>query len=245
MPTDRFLLALLLMTLAMPAQAVVKLYDSSVNNGTPGTDAGSNPENPDVQTPEGYIRLTDDSTGTVTLEELVIIQDQFGNVGPDILTELLGPGAFFFATQLRTGSISASHVSNGSGVGAHGPSSTAPGSSAEWGIVTGFEVTGLSFCLSSPPVICNQNVSPHGATGPTPVYSNTYDLGTWDFDAEGDMNARNYYIFVTANGGLTNTQRTLRGSFHGASLPALPLIGFGALAASLGVLGARKLRRSR
>jgi hypothetical protein len=230
--------------LAGSAQAAVKFYDSSAANGTPSADLNPDDLEDPGQVTEGYARVTDSGTGIVTLEELVMVQDQTGFVGPDVLTELLGPGAFFFSTGLRTESISSPHVSNTSGIGAHGPSSTAPGASAEWGLVTGFSVTGVSFCISSPPLICNQNVSAHGATTATPVYSATYDLGTWNFDTVGDL-AADPYIFVTANGGLTNRTRTLNGAFHGASLPALPLVGFGALAVALLVLGARTMRGAR
>jgi hypothetical protein len=63
--------------------------------------------------------------------------------------------------------------------------------------------------------------------------SASYDLGTWNFDAEGDYEAAQAYIFRTSNGGLANLQQLLRGAFVGASLPALPLLGFAALAAGL------------
>ena len=232
------------MILAASAQAEIKFYDSSVNNGTPSADL--NPDDPEDpgQITEGYARVTDDGTGTVTLDELVMVQDQTGFVGGDVLVPLLGPGSFFFSVGRRTESIAAAHVSNTGGLGAHGPSSTAPGASAEWGLVTGFVATGNSFCISSPPLICNQNVSAHGATSETPVYSATYDLGTWNFDSVGDLGP-DTYIFVTANGGLTNRTRTINGAFHGTGLPALPLVGFGALAVALLVVGARTMRGSR
>ena len=61
--------------------------------------------------------------------------------------------------------------------------------------------------------------------------------------AEGDYEAAQPYIFRTSNGGLSNTQFDLRGVFVGASLPALPLVGLGALAACLAVAGSRRLLR--
>jgi hypothetical protein len=236
--------------LAGSAQAAVKFYDSSVTNGTPSdtftTSADlSPPVSPDIEVHQGYARIIDDGTGTVTLSELLVFQDQDTDLQPDRLVSILGPGAFFFGVQAVTQSIAAPHVSNTSGVGAHGPSSTSPGASAEWGLISGWQVTGFTFCLSSPPLICNANVSPHGFTTTAPLYSNTYDLGTWDFDAAGDMEADSPYILVTANGGITNVRTILRGAFHGASLPALPLVGFGALACALLVLGGRAMRGAR
>ena len=130
-------------------------------------------------------------------------------------------------------------LSNTSGIGAHGPSSTAPGASTEWGILSGWSATGYRFCVSSPVGICNNAGFTHGVTVPSIVNSDTYDLGTWSFDAVGDYENAAPYVFSTANGGIQNIRYALRGSFVGASLPALPLVGFGALAASLAVVGVR------
>jgi hypothetical protein len=99
--------------------------------------------------------------------------------------------------------------------------------------------------VSSPVAICNENVSSHGITSVPTLNSPTYDLGTWNFDAEGDYEAESWFITGTNNGGLNNNQQLLRGSFVGASLPALPLVGFGSLAVALGLLGGRALRARR
>ena len=132
------------------------------------------------------------------------------------------------------------NVINASGMGAHGPSGTAPSESVEWGVVSGFEITGRSFCLSSPITICNLNGLAHGITIPSILASDTYNLGTWNFDAVGDLSAT-WIITRTSAGGLSNSQELHRGAFVGASLPALPLVGFGALALSLAVIGGRAL----
>ena len=55
------------------------------------------------------------------------------------------------------------------------------------------------------------------------------------------MEAEHQHITRTSNGGLTNNGGKHRGDFVGASLPALPLFGFGALALSLAVIGGRAL----
>ena len=117
-----------------------------------------------------------------------------------------------------------------------------PGQSAEWGVLSGFEITGVDFCLSSPVSICNQNGFAHGITvASNQLGSSSYNLGTWIFDAEGDLEATGSYITRTASGGTSNVNHFIRGSFQGASLPALPLVGFGALAVSLAVIGGRSL----
>ena len=50
---------------------------------------------------------------------------------------------------------------------------------------------------------------------------------------------------TTNNGGQTNSQFLLRGKFVGASLPALPLLGFGVLVAGMAFVGARAAMRKR
>ena len=55
------------------------------------------------------------------------------------------------------------------------------------------------------------------------------------------MQAVTWYITRTSNGGLSNNQNFLRGTFVGAALPALPLVGFGILALGLAVAGGRRL----
>ena len=242
-------LFLITLLFAGSAQAVVKAYNSSLTNGAPSdsfvTTANLCPTvNPDTTDHGGYQTILDDALGTVTLSELVVTTDSLNDISADggRLIPLFGPGAFFFAEGKNTLAIGFPHVSNSTGIGAHGPSSTAPAGSAEWGIVSGFTVTGFSFCLSSPVSICNANVSPHGATAGAVLNSSTYDLGTWSFDSVGNMEAQAPYIRVTATGGLTNVRHTLRGAFQGTSLPALPLMGFGALALGLSVVGFRTIR---
>ena len=235
--------------LAATAEAATKAYDSSIANGSPGdrTLFSFNLCPPIATTPnilEGSATIDDDALGTVTLNDLSITVNTVTDLGADQLTSTFGPGAFIFTFGFSTLSITSPSNSNSSGVGAHGPSGTAPGASAEWGVISGFSVTGVQFCISSPVSICNENVVAHGTTAQAILNSPTYDLGTWAFDAVGDYES-DPYIFVTANGGLTNGQQVLRGAFHGTSLPALPLIGFGALACALVAVGGRALRASR
>ena len=159
----------------------------------------------------------------------------------DGLQTIFGPGAFVFIINVSTTSIAAPQTSNTSGVGAHGPSSTAPGGSVEWGVVSGFEITGFVFCITSPTAICSNAGFSHGVTIGRTLPSSTYDLGTWNFDGLGNMESAQGLITRTSNGGLTNNGYRARGAFVGSALPALPLLGFGALAASLAIIGGRRL----
>ena len=87
--------------------------------------------------------------------------------------------------------------------------------------------------------ICNGAGFAHGQTVTPVLPSDTYNMGTWNFDAAGDYTSDTPYIQRTSNGGLPNRRYDPRGAFQGASLPALPLVGFGALALSLAVIGGR------
>ena len=66
-------------------------------------------------------------------------------------------------------------------------------------------MTGLAFCVSSPPGICNTNGFSDAATSPATLPSDTYDLGTWNFDAAGDFEQSSDDIVRTTNGGTTNS----------------------------------------
>jgi hypothetical protein len=235
------------LTLAGSAQAAVKVFDASKNNGTPGDliSSGQTTCPPVMTTPgalQGFAQLEDDGLGTVTMQDINISIPLVADYGPDLLTQAYGPGAFFFLTQSSTTSITGPHVSTTGGIGAHGPSGTAPGETAEWGIVSGWTISGYVYCASSPTALCGNNGFQHAATiSSTQLPSTTFDLGTWSFDAEGDYTGHPY-IARTTTGGLVNVRYAVRGSFVGASLPALPFVGFGALALGLAVIGGRAVR---
>ena len=247
MPLRLLVVAISVIAMNGPASAAIKFYDSSPDNGTVNTSKlvaiGACPPVQTLNPSGGYKKIRDDGLGTVTLEEFVQCcgPGSTTDIGPDALTGIYGPGAFIFVETASTRSIASPHVSNTSGIGLHGPSGTAPGQSAEWGVVSGFEMTGTIFCISSPVTICNQAGFSHGATIDQTLASNTYDLGTWNFDANGDLAAANFFITRTTNGGLTNVQETQLGAFVGSALPALPLVGFGVLALSLAVVGGRTI----
>ena len=222
------------------ADAVVKVYDATPPNGTPGdvflfTITLCPPVEQTPGNVQGRYVLDDAATGTVTASSITIEQPQ--SLDLDLLG-VYGPGAFVFID----GIVIAQPNAGQTGVG-----STSPGSSVDWGVIGGCVRSGCTFCTSSPATICTAGVQvPHGITVPTPpAQSPTYDLGTWSFDAEGDMEAATPYIFFTSNGGTSNGQYLLRGAFVGGSVPALPLVGAGALAIALAVVGVRAgLRRS-
>jgi hypothetical protein len=238
---------LAVLSLAGSAQAAIKFYDSSPENGIQGDDFLNSTTlcPPHVTTfgqGSGYTELRDDGLGTVTMQQFVGNGRTVADLTNGELIPIFGPGAFIFIDTQQTTFIAAPHVSNTTGIGSHGPSGTAPGQTTEWGVVSGWTVTGYAFCISSPTSICTNAEFAHGVTVDRAIESPTYDLGTWTFDAEGDYESVFGYITRTSSGGLTNNGTRPRGAFHGSSLPALPLVGFGALAVGLAVIGTRALR---
>jgi hypothetical protein len=98
------------------------------------------------------------------LDVLNLVNDDITDFGPETLTPVFGQGAFVFIDFAETQFIQSPATSNTSGIGAHGPSGTGPGESAEWGVLSGFDVTGTTFCIASPVQLCNQANFLHGAT---------------------------------------------------------------------------------
>jgi len=242
----QILIAAVVLSLAGSAQAVVKFYSSDPDNGTPGntTRISINLCPPFISTPDavgGYTKLTDDEAGTVELTDWVLCCAGSGitDISGDILIPIFGPGAFIFVDSNGTTSISAP-ASSGAGAGT-ATASTAPGGAIAWGVVSGFITTGVNFCVSSPAEICNTNGLAHGMTIGNILPSTTYNLGTWNFTAVGDIEATQQYITRTTNGGLSNNGNVIQAALHGSAIPALPLVGFAALALSLAAIGGRAL----
>ena len=242
------LLALMLtLGIAGSAQAAVKFYDSSPENGIQGDDFLNSTTlcPPHVTTfgqGSGYTELEDNGSGTVTMTQNFGSGTTVADLTHGELIPIFGPGAFIFIDTTQTTIITGPAVSNTGGVGAHGPSGTASGETAEWGIISGWNTTGFAFCIASPITVCTNAGFAHGGTVPRIIESLTYDLGTWNFDAEGDFESVLGYITRTSNGGLTNNGTRPRGAFIGSSLPALPMVGFGAVALGLALTGSRALR---
>lgn len=232
-----------LVALATPALATVKVYDASVENGTGGSSISySTTLCPPVTASPGKIQgahtLEDAGGGTVSMNDFFLIDLVYTNYVPPTLDGVFGPGSFVF--------ITASPTIQNQSLPQTGTGSTAPSGSVAWGVVSGFTNTGVAFCISSPQTICTGGAMvAHGVTAPLgAINSTTYDLGTWSFDAVGDLSATQY-INRTSNGGTSNGQRLITGSYVGSSIPALPLIGAGALALGLVVAGTRTVMRKK
>ena len=232
-----------LVPLALPASAVIKIYDATPPHGTAGDNFAFAVTlcptiRPQPGQQQGDFTLSDTGSGTITIadwnQQRIVLTD----IPPAQLSAVFGPGSYVFVDSRNTMQPT---------IGLTAPGSTAPGGTVDWGVLGGWTATGLAFCIASPQTICTAGAQiPHGQTVPVPpVNSPTYDLGTWVFDSEGDFEAASTYIWGTFNGGVSNQQSLLRGVFVGGGIPALPLLGLGALAVSLVAVGARATLRRR
>ena len=243
MKLRHLLAAAAIVSIAAPALATVKVYDQDIENGNSGDQLQySTTLCPPIQsTPNAVVgsnTLTDTGGGTVTMTEHSTVPVTQVNFGVGALTGIFGPGSFVFVNSRSTWSIA--------GTPPTGSGSTAPGGSVAWGVISGWESTGQTFCIASPQTICTGGTMvPHGVTTPAPApNSPTYDLGTWSFDTEGDLTATSF-ITGTNNGGTSNRQRIIRGAYVGTSVPALPLVGAGVLALGLAIAGTRTVLRKK
>jgi hypothetical protein len=226
----RICLIALSLVVSAPAFAAQSGYDSaSIGGGDYQLRAPT--ITPSVRVSAGLLSgaaylLEDDAGGTVTGTQLDVYTS---NSSTTNITGFMGapPGGYIFTRGRTTFGWAGGQ--------------TAPGSvatSIDWGVLTGFGATGEAFCRSTPPFVCTFAQRTEDGSQPSPIGSTTYDIGTWNFDAAGDFEASPYYD-QTNNGGIGNSLYTLRGQFFGSSLPAMPLVGFGALALGLAVVGAR------
>jgi len=224
--------------LATQAQAAVKVYNGDVLPGDAIeiTTTLCPIVNVTAGVVAGNYTVTDTGGGTVTLEDLNMVQDRLVNFAD--ISAVFGPGAFIFIDVRNS-------AGPAPGLTFTAPGSTAPGGAVAWGIVSGWSTTGFNFCISSPGTVCDSNGFTHGATANAVSTSTTYDLGTWSFTTPtGDLEATPF-VTRTQNGALANSQRVIRGALQGAALPALPLVGFGALALGLAAVGARSVMRKK
>ena len=136
---------------------------------------------------------------------------------------------------------------SGPGNNQTGTGSTA--SSITWGDLTDWTVTGGAFCHAIPSYICGL-VPPIGTipldeTVDPGLASSHYDVGTWVFHGTGFSHPQGY-ITITALPAPGNLQQFWRGAEEpDGTVPALPLLGIGAVGVSVFAMGVASVRRRR
>ena len=124
-----------------------------------------------------------------------------------------------------------------------GQGSTDAGSSINWGNLSGWTITGGTYCHANPAYICGLAAAVDEETVATAFLSGNYDIGTWTFHGTGfDMALP--YVNRTAKNNLGNSMTFLRGApDQDGTVPALPLLGIGAVGVSVFAMGVASIRR--
>ncbi len=112
-----------------------------------------------------------------------------------------------------------------------------------WGALTSWTATGALFCNSNPALICGLAVGVQLTSVDPPLRSSFYTTDPWTFHGTGFRSPLFVFFTSTLPG---NSTVSIKGALSpNATVPALPLLGVGALAASLFVMGTAALRRRR
>lgn len=139
---------------------------------------------------------------------------------------------------------------NGFGLEGPGPDQTGTGSTAssiDWGNTIGWTITGGNFCHSIPSYVCNLAQRADLATVPAPLISTNFDSGTWVFHGTGFTSAGFITFTSTTKPGTPGNANTwLRGhADNDGTVPAIPLLGIGAIGVSVIAMGIATARRQR
>jgi len=128
-----------LAAIALPASAVVKVYDATPPHGTGGDELQySTTLCPPIQVTPGVVQgtyqLSDTGGGTVTIAGLDMRRLTMADFDA---TAIFGPGAFVF--------VDAEVIISIPPGGHTAPGSTAPAGTVDWGVVGGWNSTGVGF----------------------------------------------------------------------------------------------------
>jgi len=116
-------------------------------------------------------------------------------------------------------------------------------SSIDWGNLSGWTITGGTYCHSNPSYICGLAAAVDMETVATDFLSDNYDIGTWTFHGTG-FTMTLPYVTRTGKTDLGNSMFFLFGAAHqDGTVPTLPLLGIGAVGVSVFAMGIASIRR--
>ena len=230
-----FLISLGIVALAAPgASAALKKY--SVNRRTLTQYEGVSPS---IEYISGNVEpflgvgLIDESGPEPILQKLIMVTG--GGGGRTVLVPSLTNG-FIFINSFSGEGPSGGQTGTGSG--------TADGQSINWGNLSGWTISGGTFCHSVPSYICDYAVAEDLGTVSGAFLSNNYDIGTWTFHGTGFLQPGGYInrTNTTVNDG--NSMFFIYGANdNDGTVPALPLLGIGAVGVSVFAMGVASIRR--
>ena len=113
----------------------------------------------------------------------------------------------------------------------------------EWGDISTWTAKGGTYCNSEPTTICDTAFFAQDDTVPTPITSNRYLWHVWAFHGTG-FRAEPFIARTTDNQSIGNSMTIGRGNVGpDATVPALPLLGIGAVGVSVIAMGMASLRK--
>ena len=113
----------------------------------------------------------------------------------------------------------------------------------EWGDISTWTEKGGTYCNSEPTTICDTALFAQDDTVPTPVVTNRYLWHVWSFHGTG-FTAEPFIFRTTDNTSIGNFQIIYRGVVgQDGTVPALPLLGIGAVGVSVIAMGMSSLRK--
>ena len=228
-----FLVSLGVVALAAPvATAALKKYDVTRSQLLHYESTSPHVEYQSQYLP-GTKATIDESGPNPVLKKLVVVSGAGG--GTTVVTPALSGGFIWFNQE----------ATQGPGNNQTGTGSTA--SSIVWGDVTGWTITGGTFCHAVPSYICSMADAAESDTLDAFLNSTHYDIGTWTFHGTGFVATP--FVQRTATSvpwKPGNLQWFMRGSnAQDGTVPALPLLGIGVVGVSVFAMGVASARRRR
>ena len=151
-----------------------------------------------------------------------------------VIAPSLSGGFIFLRTQIREGP-----ANNIQGTGASS-------STIQWNTLTGWTSTGGNWCNANPTYICTLANRVQEETTDPVLYSNFLDVGPWVFHGTGWTDSDGYIARTATTGNNGNLYRYWRGSERqDGTVPALPLLGVGAVGLSVFALALSSFRGRR
>ena len=127
-----------------------------------------------------------------------------------------------------------------------GTGSTTDGSAINWGQVSGWTTSGGTWCNANPTYVCDLAQVGLNNTIPSQLVSTNYDwsISPWTFHGTGFTSVG--FLVRTSTDNLGNQTNIWRGGENqDGTVPAIPLIGIGAVGLSVFMMGLAGMRRNR
>lgn len=223
------------------ASAALKKYDlkSRIQVNDPDVSPNPNTGVPAVYREESVVLIDSAGGPNPVLRKMVTALAQTNTTNVPTLAI-----SIFVSTRVREGPGVLQQIAGNPAPAFTGTGNTTAGATTRWGTVTGWTLSGSTWCNSSPAVVCSLAMLLNESTVDGRFNSEFYDLGTWIFHGTG-FTATPFLRSYSTNS-VGNTTFFMRGPLSpDGTVPALPFLGIATLGASLVAGGVAALNRRR